>query len=82
MSSRTTVTAEDEGKPIVIDGDTVGRIVSVEGGTAYIAPDPSLTETVFAKLGWEEPRDDDYPLETDSIEKITDEEIRLSSPLE
>ncbi len=79
MGSRTTITEDDQGKPVVVGDETVGRIVSVEGGTAYVAPDPGVTETVLSKLGWSEASEADYPLQEEAIETITDDEIRLGS---
>lgn len=79
MSSRTTITEDDEGKPVVVGDETVGRVMSVKGGTAYVAPDPGVTETVLSKLGWSEASEEDYPLQEEAIETITDDEIRLGS---
>ena len=52
--------------------------VDVEHGTAYVDPDPGITETVMSKLGWADRDEDTYPLQEESIETITDDEIRLS----
>ncbi|MHB9286508.1 PRC-barrel domain containing protein [Halobacteriales archaeon Cl-PHB] len=77
MTSRTTITSADEGKPVVVGDESVGRVVSVEGGTAYVAPDPGVTETVRAKLGWGEVQDEDFPLQERGVETITEDEVRL-----
>ena len=74
------ITADDEGKPVVgADGEQVGRIVDVEHGTAYVEADPGLTDTIKAKLGWADADEDTYPLQEQSVEKVTDDEIKLKS---
>ncbi|SEO56887.1 hypothetical protein SAMN04487948_103273 [Halogranum amylolyticum] len=76
----TNITEDDEGKPVVgADGEEVGRIVSVEHGTAYVEADPGLTDTVMAKLGWGDSDEESYPLQEGSVERVTDDEIRLKA---
>ncbi|MFC7156394.1 PRC-barrel domain containing protein [Halomarina halobia] len=71
---------DDEGKRVVnADGDTVGRVVEVDHGTAYVDPDPGLTETVMSKLGWADRDEDTYPLQKASVASVDDDEIRLQS---
>lgn len=78
-----TITEEDEGKKVVRGDDTVGRIVDVEHGTAYVDPDPGLTETLMSKLGWgDEAGDKDtYPLQESAIERRDDDAIHLKEHL-
>ena len=71
------ITEDDEGKPLMHGNDEVGRVIDVEHGTAYVDPDPGITETVMSKLGWADHDEDTYPLQEESIETITDDEIRL-----
>lgn len=78
---RTSVEEDDEGKKIVQDGQTVGRVVEVDHGTAYVDPDPGLGETLLSKLGWADRDDDTYPLQENTIEEVTDDEIRLKTRL-
>ncbi|MGM0592077.1 MAG: PRC-barrel domain containing protein [Halobacteriota archaeon] len=78
------LTEADEGKDVVdAAGETVGIITNVRHGTAYVDTDPSITESLKAKLGWGDVDDDGdtYPLEDATIASITDEEIRLSDNL-
>lgn len=78
MSSDTTITDDDEGKPVVnANGDKIGIVAAVEGGEAHVDPDPGITDTIRSKLGWEDTSADTYSLPTDSIEEVTDDEIRL-----
>ncbi|MFC6837287.1 PRC-barrel domain containing protein [Halomarina ordinaria] len=72
------ITEDDEGKKVVdARGETVGRVVDVEHGTAHVDPDPGVTDTVMSKLGWGDSDEDTYPLQEASIAEVTDDEIRL-----
>ena len=74
----TAITESEEGKRVVDDdGDTVGRVTNVRDGQAYVDPDPGITGTVKAKLGWEEEDIEDYPLADHQVKAVTDDEIRL-----
>jgi len=78
MSSNTTLTDDDEGKRVVNqNGDEVGMVASVEGGDAHVDPDPGITDSIKSKLGWEDADEDTYRLPSDSIQEVTDDEIRL-----
>lgn len=79
--ARATIEESAEGKKVVHGKDTVGRVVEVRHGTAYVDPDPGITETVMSKLGWADADEDTYPLQESSIEEITDDEIRLRRSL-
>lgn len=73
------LTEDDEGKDVVdTNGETIGIVSSVRGGTAYVDPDPGLTDTIKSKLGWNEPDTDDYPLDDSRVDTVTDDEVRLS----
>jgi len=76
-----TLTPDDESKPVVnADGERVGRVIAVEDGTASVDPDPGLTETFLSLLGWAEvdAESGTYTLQSEAIEAITDEEVRLT----
>lgn len=80
MEQNRTFGDSDEGKRVVnSSGETVGRIVDVRGGVAYIDPDPDIMDTVEAKLGWGDATDDpnSYPLRMSDVLEITDDEVRL-----
>jgi len=80
MESNTTFTSSDEGKQIVNHtGETIGRVVEVDDGRAYVDPDPGVTDTVMSKLGWGSRDEGTYALNSDDVETITDDEVRLSS---
>ncbi|EMA64265.1 hypothetical protein [Halorubrum lipolyticum] len=78
MNDAITLTEDDEGKDVVnADGDSIGRVTSVEHGTAHIDPDPSLTDTIRSKLGWGEADENNYQLDSASIASVSDDEIHL-----
>lgn len=77
-------TKEDVDKVVVnAEGEEVGRIVDTQGGNAYVNPDPDITETIRAKLGWSGRNDDTYTLTgngvDEPVEKVTEDEVHLRS---
>ena len=81
MAERT-LTDDDEGKKVVsADGDEIGIVTDVRNDTAYVDPDPGITDTVMSKLGWKSAGEEDYPLENSRIDAITDDEVRLERNL-
>lgn len=77
--ARTNLTERDEGKDVVnADGDTVGTISGFRGGRAHVDPDPGITDKLMSTLGWEDVDDDDFVLESDQVERITDDEVHLA----
>ncbi|MXV61692.1 PRC-barrel domain containing protein [Natronorubrum sp. JWXQ-INN-674] len=77
-----TITKDDEGKRVLnTDGTEIGRIVEVRDGHGYVEPDPSITDTIKAKLGWASRSDESHPLDEGSIKKITDDAVHLRGTL-
>ncbi|MFC4439406.1 MULTISPECIES: PRC-barrel domain containing protein [Natrialbaceae] len=80
--TRETITKADEGKRVLnTDGTEVGRIVDVSDGRGYVDPNPSIADTIKAKLGWGDVSADAHPLDEGSIEKITDDAVYLRGTL-
>ncbi|WP_226041320.1 hypothetical protein [Natrinema sp. DC36] len=76
------ITEDDVGKSVVnADGDEVGMITTVEHGTAHVEPDPGITDSIKATLGWGDSGEDTYPLQEEAIGRVTDDEIRLERDL-
>ncbi|ADD04994.1 uncharacterized protein Nmag_1415 [Natrialba magadii ATCC 43099] len=76
------LTKADEGKRVLnIDGTEVGRIIAVEEGRGYVDPNPSLTKTIKAKLGWGDLTEDAHPLDEGSVKEITEDTVRLRGTL-
>lgn len=80
--ARTTLTENDEGKAVVNrDGETIGMISGFRGGQAFVDPDPGITDKIMSKLGWKDTDADDYALDPDHVEQVTDDEVHLSTDL-
>lgn len=70
----------DEGKKVVDqDGEDVGRVKDVRGGTLYVEPDQSLTEKIAESLGWSDDDEDTYPVEAENVTSITDDHVYVST---
>jgi hypothetical protein len=69
---------DDRGKQVVdADGEEIGMVAKVSDDVLYVDPHPSLTDRLKARLDWGEVDEDAYPLTEDSIDAITDDEVRL-----
>ena len=77
------LTDDDVGKTVVTStGNEIGIVSGYRYGTAYVDPDPGAKTTLLTKLGWEDTdADDGYPLQTDAVDTITEDQIRLSTDL-
>lgn len=77
----TTITDDAVGKDVMNgQGEKIGIVTAVNHGTARVDPDPGITDTLKAKLGWEDEDQEDYPLPDQEIASVTDDEIRLAYP--
>lgn len=73
---------DDVGKTVVnASGEDVGMVTAVEHGTARVKPDPGITDSIKATLGWQGSTEDTYPLQEDAIAQVTGNEIRLSGDI-
>lgn len=75
------ITESDEGKRVIRGNDAVGLVTEVKDGDAYVNPDPSITDTMRAKLGWADVDEDSFQLQEEQIERVTDNAIHLSERL-
>lgn len=76
--ARTNITDDDEGKNVVDEtGEKIGIVSGVRGDTAYIDPDPGVTDQVKTMLGQQDVDAEDYALDAEMVEDVTDDEIRL-----
>lgn len=80
MQNNVTLTEKDEGKSVVNSrGDEVGRVVEIDHGAAHVEPDPGLTDTIKAKMGWAEGDEETYQVDEDSIDSVSENEVRLNN---
>lgn len=71
-------TDDDEGKRVVnANGEEIGVVKQVEAGTVHVDPDPGMADSIKSKLGWGDTDEDTYALDSDNVESVTDDEIRL-----
>lgn len=75
---RSQLTEDDKGKSVVdSNGTKVGMISDVRNGSAYVDPDPGITDSIRSKLGWGEADEEDYRMESRRVEKVSDDEVHL-----
>lgn len=76
------ITDDAVGKTVInAHGEKIGIVSEVRQGTAYVDPNPGVSDKIKAKLGWEDSDDADYPLQEAAVDTITSDEIRLKSNL-
>jgi len=75
---RTNLTEDDEGKSVKNSmGDEIGIVSEVRNGKAHVKPDPSITDKIRFKLGWDDADEETYHLDESRIDTVTEDEIRL-----
>ncbi len=75
-------TDDDIGKRVVnANGDEVGMVADVEHGTAHVEPDPGITDSIKATLGWSDSGESTYPLQAEAVSRVTDDEVHLETDL-
>ena len=75
-------TDDDVGKTVVnANGDDVGIVAEVDHGTAHVEPDPGITDTIKAKLGWSGRDTETYPLQEGAVAEVTGDAVRLEGDL-
>ncbi|MFT4932890.1 MAG: hypothetical protein ACI91T_002791 [Natronomonas sp.] len=75
------VTIEEAGKRVVdANGDHLGTVERVEGGTPFVDPNEDISTMTAVVLGWAD-EEGSYPLGTHHIESISEEAIHLESNL-
>ena len=74
------LTDDEVGKTVVdTTGDEVGMVTAVDdtGEVVYVDAHPSITERIKAALDWGGSDEDDYPVEANQIERVTDDRVIL-----
>ena len=73
------LTGDEAGVPVrTPNGDSVGTVVRVEDGVAYVDPADDAPGTVLATLGWADAAETGaYPLPRTAIDAVDEAEIRL-----
>lgn len=75
-----TFSEDDVGKRVENEeGRAIGVVAATDGTTAYVEPEPGLTDSIKATLGWEGDADDAVPIDGSIVGEITDDAIRLTA---
>lgn len=68
----------DEGMTVrTADGDEIGVIETVEGNTARVKPDPSISDSIRQRLGWESKGQAMYDLDHSKVDTFVQDEVHL-----
>ncbi|MCO8267068.1 hypothetical protein C5B90_18385 [Haloferax sp. Atlit-12N] len=74
----------DEGKFLMDEeAEQIGIVTEVDTDAqiAYVEPDPDLAEAVLQGLGFGDADGDDIEVPADSVETVTDTELRVAKDL-
>ncbi|WP_049928991.1 hypothetical protein [Halopiger goleimassiliensis] len=75
-----TFTPDDIGKTVESDaGDALGAVVEVDDETAYVDPDPGVTDSIKAALDWDGSLETTVLVTDDAVAEITTDAIRLEA---
>jgi sporulation protein YlmC with PRC-barrel domain len=78
------LSTEDEGKYLMdAEGEQIGIVTEVDTdeNVAYVEPDPDIGEAIVQGFGFGDADDDDIEVPGDSVETITDTELRVPRDL-
>lgn len=78
------LSTEDEGKYLMdAEGEQIGIVTEVdtERNTAYVEPDPGLSEAWLQSLGYGDSDEDDIEVPGETVDTITDTELRVPRDL-
>ncbi|MFC3476465.1 hypothetical protein [Halobacterium litoreum] len=68
----------DKGKRVVTaDGDTVGKIDSIDGEMAHVKPDRGLADSIRQRLGWTDESEEMYTLDHSRVKSFSSDEVHL-----
>jgi sporulation protein YlmC with PRC-barrel domain len=84
IDTMTVLSTADEGKVLMdIEGEEIGVVTEVDTDeqVAYVEPDPSISEAIVQGLGYGDADDDDIEVPAESVETVTDTELRVTVDL-
>lgn len=59
------------------DGDDIGTIETVEGNMARVKPEPSISDSIRQRLGWESKGQPMYELDHSKVAAFDTDHVRL-----
>lgn len=75
-----TFTPDDVGKTVEsADGKVLGVVAAVDQTTAYVEPDPGVTDSIKAALDWHGDSESVVPLAGDAVREISDDAVTLEA---
>jgi hypothetical protein len=80
----TVLSTADEGKFLMdVEGEEIGIVTEVnpKEQVAYVEPEPGVAESWIQGLGFGDADEDDITVPADSVETVTDSEIRVAKDL-
>jgi sporulation protein YlmC with PRC-barrel domain len=80
----TVLSTTDEGKFLIdVEGEEIGVVTEVDPDEqiAYVEPEPGIGEAVIQGFGFGDADDDDIEVPADSVETVTDSELRVKKDL-
>lgn len=84
LVTMTVLSTEDEGKFLMdVEGEQIGIVTEVDTDeqVAYVEPEPGLAESVIQGFGFGDADEDDIEVPADSVETVTDSELRVTKDL-
>lgn len=78
------LSTNDEGKYLMdAEGEQIGIVTEVdpENNVAYVEPEPNLTEAWVQSLGYGDADEDDIEVPGESVDTVTDTELRVPRDL-
>lgn len=79
-----TLSTNDEGKYLMdAEGEQIGIVTEVDTteNVAYVEPDPDIGEAVIQGFGYGDADEDDIEVPGESVDTITDTELRVPKDL-
>lgn len=80
----TVLSTEDEGKFLMdVEGEQIGIVTAVdpEEQVAFVDPEPGIAESWLQGLGYGDADENDIKLPAESVETVTDSELRVATDL-
>lgn len=82
-ADRSEIREEDQGKTVVDEGgEEVGQVTRVESGVAYVEPHAGFLQRIESMLGMGGHDDDEYPLNSAQVLRVTDDDVVISDEAE
>ena len=78
------LSTEDEGKYLMdIEAEQIGIVTEVDtdAQVAYVEPDPGVAEAALQAFGFGDANEDDIEVPAESVETVTDTELRVARDL-